>query len=58
MEAARKEMESVVAKQRIDFAKKSRTKSMNASNILPRSEVLARREKKALMDRALQTIQV
>ncbi len=45
METARKEMESIVDKQRIDLAKKSRTKSMNAFNILPGSGVLVRRKK-------------
>ncbi len=45
MEKARKEMEQIVAKQRISLANKSRTKSMNMFTILPGSEVLVRREK-------------
>ncbi len=45
MEAARKEMEKIVAKQMIALNNKNRTKSIDALTILPGSEVLVRREK-------------
>ncbi len=45
MEAERKEMEKIVAKQRIAVANKNRTKTMDALTILPGSEVLVSIEK-------------
>ncbi len=45
MEAARKEMEKIVTKQRIALDNKNRTKTMDALIVLPGSEVLMRREK-------------
>ncbi len=48
MELARREIERIVAKERIALAKKTRTKGMNVFGILPGSEVLVHREKNSM----------